>query len=236
MWSPNELLKIEKQRDILSYITLQFFHFKKVPLEHYPLVQQSFLSEYPVKVINNGIDTKKFYPSSNDFRKRHGAEDKILLLGVANVWNAMKGYSDYIKLAGILEDRYRIVMVGLSKKQMKEASDKIIGIKKTNSMEELVQIYSACDIFLNLTYCDNYPTVNLEAIACNLPVLTYDTGGSTECLRFGRGLVAKKEDYADIKHKIAILSEEKVVNENREKIDKSYCYREYVRLMNEMCS
>ena len=37
MWSPNELLKIEKQRDILSYITLQFFHFKKVPLEHCPL-------------------------------------------------------------------------------------------------------------------------------------------------------------------------------------------------------
>ena len=36
MWSPNELLKIEKQRDILSYITLQFFHFKKVPLEHCP--------------------------------------------------------------------------------------------------------------------------------------------------------------------------------------------------------
>ena len=38
MWSPNELLKTEKQRDILSYITLQFFPFKKVPLEHYPLV------------------------------------------------------------------------------------------------------------------------------------------------------------------------------------------------------
>ena len=36
MWSPNELLKTEKQRDILSYITLQFFPFKKVPLEHYP--------------------------------------------------------------------------------------------------------------------------------------------------------------------------------------------------------
>ena len=45
MWSPNELLKIEKQRDILSYITLQFFHFKKVPLEHCPKLQGSFLAE-----------------------------------------------------------------------------------------------------------------------------------------------------------------------------------------------
>lgn len=43
MWSPNELLKIEKQRDILSYITLQFFHFKKVPLEHCPLLGGYFL-------------------------------------------------------------------------------------------------------------------------------------------------------------------------------------------------
>ena len=43
MWSPNELLKTEKQRDILSYITLQFFPFKKVPLEHYPKVEGYFL-------------------------------------------------------------------------------------------------------------------------------------------------------------------------------------------------
>ena len=44
MWSPNELLKIEKQRDILSYITLQFFHFKKVPLEHCPFCVVLFVS------------------------------------------------------------------------------------------------------------------------------------------------------------------------------------------------
>jgi len=43
MWSPNELLKTEKQRDILSYITLQFFPFKKVPLEHYPKYRGLFL-------------------------------------------------------------------------------------------------------------------------------------------------------------------------------------------------
>lgn len=46
MWSPNELLKIEKQRDILSYITLQFFHFKKVPLEHCPFAAQPPLFVY----------------------------------------------------------------------------------------------------------------------------------------------------------------------------------------------
>lgn len=52
MWSPNELLKIEKQRDILSYITLQFFHFKKVPLEHCPFFGSFFHTIFqPVDVI-----------------------------------------------------------------------------------------------------------------------------------------------------------------------------------------
>lgn len=52
MWSPNELLKIEKQRDILSYITLQFFHFKKVPLEHCPL------SARPVRPLYDPAESK----------------------------------------------------------------------------------------------------------------------------------------------------------------------------------
>ena len=64
MWSPNELLKIEKQRDILSYITLQFFHFKKVPLEHCPfcglpfLLTQSDLMGSGVQSRNVHVDTQ----------------------------------------------------------------------------------------------------------------------------------------------------------------------------------
>lgn len=39
------------------------------------LVKQSFLSEYPVKVINNGIDLTVFKPTMSDFRKRHGISE-----------------------------------------------------------------------------------------------------------------------------------------------------------------
>lgn len=65
MWSPNELLKTEKQRDILSYITLQFFPFKKVPLEHYPKVMGIFL--YPEHKNRPRIIPKKLVFSKHSF-------------------------------------------------------------------------------------------------------------------------------------------------------------------------
>lgn len=59
---------------------------------------------------------------------------------------------------------------------------KIICIPRTNSVEELVELYSCSDFFVNLSYEDNYPTVNLEAIACGTYVITYNTGGCKETL------------------------------------------------------
>lgn len=149
------------------------------------LVRKSFLAQYPVVVIHNGIDTKKFHPVKSDFKTKYKIQDKFLLLGVASVWDEMKGFSDYLKVAEFLDDNYQLVMVGVTKHQKEKLPSKIIGIEKTNNVEELVQIYSDADLFLNLSYCENYPTVNLEATACGTPVLTYKTGGSPECARGG---------------------------------------------------
>lgn len=159
-------------------------------LENY--VKQSFLKEYAVKVIHNGIDTSQFYPMKNDFRKVYNMEDKYILLGVATTWDDMKGYSDFIKLSEMLDDSYKIVMVGLTDEQIKKLPPKILGIKRTASVKELAYIYSSADLFLNLTYCDNYPTVNIEAMACETPVLTYETGGSPEIVEKYGGVVVPK--------------------------------------------
>ena len=144
------------------------------------LVKQSFLKEYPVKVIHNGIDTDVFKPTLSNFRKKYHLENKKIILGVASTWDRRKGFEDFIKLAGMLDDTYRIVLVGLSAKQMKIIPDNIVGIMRTNNTKELAAIYTAADVFLNLTYEDNYPTVNLEAQACGTPCITYNTGGSVE--------------------------------------------------------
>ena len=146
------------------------------------LVKQSFLKEYPVEVHYNTIDTNVFKPTPSDFRERYGLQDKFIVLGVANVWEERKGLYDFYKLAQMLDDRYAIVLVGLSKKQIKALPKNIKGIERTNSAKELAAIYTAADVFVNPTYEDNYPTVNLEAQACGTRVITYDTGGCRETL------------------------------------------------------
>ena len=146
------------------------------------LVKQSFLKEYPVEVHYNTIDTNIFKPTPSDFRERYGLHDKFIILGVANVWHERKGYNDFIKLASMLDDRYSVVLVGLSKKQLEKCPPRVIGIERTNNQQELAKIYTAADVFFNPTYEDNYPTVNLEAQACGTRVITYDTGGCRETL------------------------------------------------------
>lgn len=168
------------------------------------LVKESFLKDYPVEVINNGIDTSIFKPTPSDFRKRYHIEDKKVLLGVAAVWDERKGLNDFVKLSKMLDDDYKIVLVGLSEKQIKEVPDNIIKISRTNSAVELAEIYTAADVFLNLTYEDNYPTVNLEAQACGTPVITYDTGGSVESA-CPNGIVIKKNNLDNLSKTISAL-------------------------------
>lgn len=144
------------------------------------LVKQSFLGEYNIEVINNKIDLTVFRPRESNFKKSRNLENKKLVLGVASAWGERKGLSDFIKLSNMLDDTYKIILIGLTKKQLDLIPDSIIGIERTNDAKELAEIYTAADVFVNLTYSDNYPTVNLEAKACGTKIITYNTGGSPE--------------------------------------------------------
>ena len=81
------------------------------------------------------------------------------------------------------EDEYEITMVGLSAEQAKNLPKGIRGIQRTQNVHELAQLYSEADVLINPTYEDNFPTVNIEALACGTPVITYKTGGSPEAVR-----------------------------------------------------
>ena len=156
------------------------------------LVGQSFLKEYPVEVVYNTIDTSIFRPTPGDFRVRHGLEGKKIVLGVASTWSPRKGLDDFVKLAGMLDDRYAIVLVGVSRAQMAQLPKGIIALERTNSTKELAEIYTAADVFVNPTYEDNYPTVNLEAQACGTQVITYNTGGCAETIQNDGGIVIEQ--------------------------------------------
>lgn len=204
------------------------------------LVKKSFLQEYPVEVHYNTVNTRVFHPTESHFREQYHLQDKFIVLGVASTWDTRKGLSDFIQLAQMLDERYAVVLVGLTDMQIRELQGKILdnsyrtalsgiekntdcvtfrnetgdvaitpnvyslyymitdhpylkneakrggcrvmGLPKTNHAEELAGIYTTADVFVNPTYEDNYPTVNLEARACGTRVITYDIGGCRETL------------------------------------------------------
>lgn len=149
------------------------------------LVRYSFLGGYNVIVNYNKIDLKAFKPRESDFRDKAGIFGKVMILGVASSWSKSKGLLDFLKLRKLLSDEYAIVIVGLNNKQMKKMPSNIVSIGPTHSKQELAEIYTAADYFVNFTYADTYPTVNLEAQACGTPVITYRTGGSPESVPEG---------------------------------------------------
>lgn len=147
------------------------------------LVKQSFLAKYDVEVVHNTVDTSVFKPTPSDFHERYGIGDRFMVLGVASKWTQRKGLQDFVRLACELDsERFVVVVVGLSKKQINKLKCKLIALPRTSSLEELAGIYTAADVFFNPTQEDNFPTVNLESEACETPIITYDTGGSKETI------------------------------------------------------
>ena len=144
------------------------------------LTRESFLSEYPVRVIHNTIDRKIFCPTPGIFREIHHIKKHYMVLGVAVGWEETKGFPDMLKLREKLDPQYVLVLVGTTQKQIRHLPPGIIGISRTENQKELAEIYTAADVFVNPTHQDNFPTVNLEAAACGTPVITYNVGGSPE--------------------------------------------------------
>ena len=150
------------------------------------IVMNSYLKNYRCEVINNGIDLNIFKPTENSeikkVQKKYDLDDRKIVLGVASEWTPRKGLLDFIKLSEMMQD-IQFVVVGLTERQIKEMPQNIKGIKRTENQRELVALYTIADVFFNPTYEDNFPTTNLEALACGTPVITYDTGGSPEEIR-----------------------------------------------------
>lgn len=156
--------------------------------------RQSFLCDIPDVLIPNGIDLNTFRPQKSGFREKHNIEDKFIVLGVSSEWTQGKGLDVFIRLAELLPDTSKIVLVGGRKSQVSRLPCNILWIPRTESQEQLAEIYSTADVFINPTREDNFPTVNLEALACGTPVITFPTGGSPESIDESCGIVLSQPD------------------------------------------
>lgn len=204
------------------------------------LVKQSFLKDYPVMVINNGIDLSVFKPTGSNFKEKYSiSQEKFVLLGVAFGWGRRKGFDVFIELYNRLDkSKYQIVLVGTDDKVDKLLPKEIISIHRTQNQTELAEIYTAADLFVNPTREEVLGLVNIEANACGTPVITFRTGGSPECIDVKSGMVVECDDVDSLCRGIELVREKKMFsNENCEEqvkvFDKNKKFREYVDLYNE---
>lgn len=199
------------------------------------IVKQSFLGNYPIKVINNGIDLSEFKNASSDFKLKYKVENKKIILGVSFEWGMRKGVDVFINLAKRLNDSYKVILVGTDDKIDRILPDNILSIHRTHNQKELAEIYSVADVFVNTTREENYPTVNMEALACGTPVLTFKTGGSPEMLDKTCGSVVECDDIDALEEEIIRIcsdkpySKEACINKARE-FDKNERFKEYLKL------
>ncbi len=197
-------------------------------------VKESFLKEKRIHVIKNGVDLNIFKPSTSLNISKTNSKFKIL--AVSSVWNPDKGELDIYKLREMLsEDKFEITMVGLSVDQYKKLHKGIIGIQRTQNLQELVKLYSDANVLINPTYADSFPTVNLEALACGTPVITYRTGGSPEAIDEKTGVVIEQGDVNGLVEAIYRMKEKTLSSADCRKraeecFDKDKCFEKYVEL------
>lgn len=210
-------------------------------------VKQSFMGKYPVEVIHNGIDTAVFdynrlavdldTESSRCVGKTEWPDKKILL-SVASIWDERKGLKDLVALSDKLSDDYVMIIVGLSKHQISRLPKGVIGITRTENIEELVSLYSRVHIFINPSLEESFSLVTVEALSCGCPCIVLDTSAVAELVNDDNGVVLhshKPEDYLD-----AIKSIEnrgytrESVRATALKYDNKYMLEGYMRLYGEV--
>ncbi len=182
------------------------------------VVEQSFLQEYPVEVIYNGINLDVFAPLGE---KEQALRDQQMagyrhrkVLGVANYWEPRKGLSYLERLADELPAHYQVEVVGLNRPQVttlykKHPGGRLLPMPRTANASELAALYRTADVYVNPTLEDNFPTTNLEALACGTPVVTFETGGSPEAVDEKTGIVVKKGDFEALKDAVIHVCEDR---------------------------
>ena len=160
------------------------------------VVGQSFLSSAKREVIVNGIDLDIFTPRVHreEMRVQMGLNSRFMILAVATGWNKTKGLDDILRLRELLSHQEVLVVVGLTKRQIKNLPSGIIGIEKTENVHRLADLYSMADVLINPTYQDTLPTVNMESLACGTPVVAYDTGGCKDIVDRDTGYIVERGD------------------------------------------
>ena len=158
----------------------------------------SFLNQYPIKVIPNGINTEVFYlRDANSLREKFkiNNDEKVIVAVAPNLMSQIKGGQWVLKLASrMIRDKVKFILIGVDKCDFESPSNTII-LGRTNNQEELAAFYSLADVFLICSEKENFPTTCLEAQCCGTAICGFDVGGTKETSVFDKNNFV---EYGDI--------------------------------------
>lgn len=156
------------------------------------LVKESFLKEYPVRVVPNRVDTSVFRPTPSNLREAWGLQDTFVILGVANIWEPRKGLSDFIALSGRLPPDCRIVLIGIGKEEAARLPETILALPRTPTAGELAQWYTAADVYVSASVEETFGMTVLESACCGTTPLVYRGTACQEVAQANGGLCVER--------------------------------------------
>lgn len=206
-------------------------------------VRQSFLKDYPMQVIHNGVDTEIFRPQQV-CKADLGFDNRFMILGVSSVWLSRKGLKDFLKLRERLsKDEYVIVLVGLDESQIKHLPEGIIGIRRTNSVQELAKYYSIANIYFNASVEETFGLTIAESLSCGTPAIVYNSTACPEIISSDTGFIVEQGDINAVVNVVKLMKKQgkqQWISDCRERAvslyDKRERYEEYLRLYERLIS
>ena len=156
----------------------------------------------------NGINCNLFKPA-NELEKRNARtffslEQEDIIIGFAGRLVLDKGIKELVQAFKKLSVTFRnvsLVIAGDTEKGDGLSQEIISTLEFTNkvyylgNVENMTRFYQALDLFCLPSYREGMPTVNLEAGACGLPVVTSDATGCIDSVVSSKtGLVIKNKD------------------------------------------
>lgn len=200
-------------------------------------LKKSFLGNCNNRTICNGVNTSVFHPVKSRVKEKYGIEEKTLLVAAATTWSQRKGLNDYFELRKLLPDSYVILLVGLNQNQVEQLPKGIIGLKRTDSIDGLVEIYSGADIVLNLSYEETFGLTTVEGFACGTPSIVYNTTASPELITPETGYIVEPGDLNGVVDAVNVIfskgkQQYTAVCRRRaeEYYDKNRCFEKYIEL------